>query len=64
MGGHNQARPVPTPPPGPSGAVSAGSCRQVDDSHILNLLIRAWQAQAHRLRTRLAQDPEITLVSE
>jgi len=35
----------------------------VDDSHILNLLTRTWQAQAHPLRTRYAQDPEITLVS-
>jgi hypothetical protein len=35
----------------------------VDDSHKLNLLTRTWQAQAHHLRTRLAQGPEITLVS-
>jgi hypothetical protein len=62
VGGHDQARPVPTPPPGPSGAVSAGSCRQVDDSHILNLLTRTWQAQAHHLRTRLAQDPEMAVL--
>jgi hypothetical protein len=35
----------------------------VDDSHVLNLLTRTWQAQAHRLRTRHAQHPEINLVS-